>query len=95
MTQDELLELLGRAKAEGWKELDMAGWGLEKLPPAISQLTQLEVLILGKWDPEAQEVKGNRLTTLPPEIGQLSSLTQLDLFNNQLSSLPPEIGQLS
>ncbi len=36
-----------------------------------------------------------RLTSLPPEIGQLSALKLLVLFNNQLSSLPPEIGQLS
>ena len=35
------------------------------------------------------------LTLLPPEIGQLTALTQLSLFSNQLSSLPPEIGQLT
>ncbi|MEH1913180.1 leucine-rich repeat domain-containing protein [Nostoc sp.] len=37
----------------------------------------------------------NQLSSLPPEISQLSNLTTLDLFNNQLSSLPPEISQLS
>ena len=92
MTQVELLELLARAKAEGWKELDLAGMDLEELPPEIGELTELEVLILGKWDREA---KGNRLKTLSAEIGQLSQLTTLDLSDNQLSSLPPEIGQLS
>ncbi|WP_392481587.1 COR domain-containing protein [Nostoc sp. C110] len=35
------------------------------------------------------------LTTLPPEIGQLTNLQTLDLWGNQLSSLPPEIGQLT
>ena len=35
------------------------------------------------------------LTTLPPEIGQLTALTSLFLYNNQLSALPPEIGQLT
>jgi internalin A len=35
------------------------------------------------------------LTELPPEIGQLTHLQELALWNNQLVSLPPEIGQLS
>ncbi len=34
------------------------------------------------------------LTQVPPEIGQLSALTQLHLYSNQLSNLPPEISQL-
>ncbi|MBE7549636.1 MAG: GTP-binding protein [Anaerolineales bacterium] len=32
---------------------------------------------------------------LPPEIGQLSNLTELDLNWNELTSLPPQLGQLS
>ncbi len=35
------------------------------------------------------------LTALPPEIGQLTALTVLDLFNNQLTALPPEIRKLT
>ncbi|MCI5160266.1 MAG: GTP-binding protein, partial [Candidatus Electrothrix sp. AUS1_2] len=38
-------------------------------------------------------IKG--LTTLPPEIGQLTKLTKLNLYDNRLRSLPPEIGQLN
>ncbi|WP_190240910.1 COR domain-containing protein [Nostoc sp. 'Peltigera membranacea cyanobiont' 210A] len=37
----------------------------------------------------------NQLSSLPPEISQLSNLTKLYLSDNQLSSLPPEISQLS
>ena len=39
--------------------------------------------------------QGNQLTSLPSEIGQLTSLKQLDLHDNQLTSLPAEIGQLT
>ena len=31
----------------------------------------------------------------PPEISQLTALTELFVADNQLASLPPEIGQLS
>nr|WP_225225379.1 COR domain-containing protein [Komarekiella delphini-convector] len=41
------------------------------------------------------DLSDNQLSSLPPEICQLSNLTRLDLSNNQLSSLPPEICQLS
>jgi len=35
------------------------------------------------------------LTTLFPEVGQLSQLQWLDLRHNQLTSVPGELGQLS
>jgi leucine-rich repeat protein SHOC2 len=35
------------------------------------------------------------LTQLPPEIGQLTNLIWLKLWDNQLTQLPPEIGQLT
>lgn len=37
----------------------------------------------------------NKLTTLPPEIGQLKQLKEIDLNMNWLMSLPTEIGQLT
>jgi len=36
-----------------------------------------------------------RLSTLPPEIGNLISLSELNLWYNQLTMLPPEIGSLT
>ena len=41
------------------------------------------------------DLGGNQLTSLPAEIGQLTSLEQLWLSHNQLTSLPAEIGQLT
>ena len=38
---------------------------------------------------------GNQLTSLPAEIGQLTSLRELDLGGNQLTSVPAEIGLLT
>ena len=37
----------------------------------------------------------NQLTSVPAEIGQLTSLRELVLYDNQLTSLPAEIGQLA
>ena len=37
----------------------------------------------------------NQLTTLPPQIGQLTNLQRLHLQDNQLTTLPPGIGQLT
>jgi len=34
------------------------------------------------------------LTTVPPEISELTALTDLDLYKNQLANLPPQICQL-
>ncbi|WP_414545432.1 COR domain-containing protein [Nostoc sp. CCY0012] len=58
----------------------------EELLQIIAQAARDKVTKLNLYD------KG--LTTLPPEIGQLTNLRSLDLSGNQLSSLPPEIVQL-
>ena len=85
MTQDELLKLIAQAAAEGWTELDLAGYSLTELPAEIGQLTSLQTLIL----------RYTQLHSLPESIAQLTNLRSLDLSINQLSSLPESIGQLT
>ncbi|MFN6474362.1 MAG: COR domain-containing protein [Nostoc sp. SerVER01] len=41
------------------------------------------------------DLSGKGLTELPPEIGKLSNLTLLSLYENQISEIPEWIGQLS
>ncbi|MCA9927432.1 MAG: leucine-rich repeat domain-containing protein, partial [Anaerolineales bacterium] len=85
MNEQEQLELINRATAEKWENLDLSGRGLTELSPAIGQLTNLTILSLSR----------NQLTNIPPEIGQLSRLTELYLSSNQLTAVPSEIGQLT
>lgn len=40
-------------------------------------------------------LNGYNLTTLPPEIGQLTQLTELSLSHNNITSFPPEIQKLT
>ena len=93
MTREELLQLIDKAASQGSKVLDLAGLGLEELPPEIGKCTQLQRLILGKWI-DSNEGVGNKLVVLPPEIGKLTNLKILQLGFNALSSLPDEISQL-
>ena len=39
--QQELLRLIDRAADEGWTELDLAGLGVEVLPPEVGKLKRL------------------------------------------------------
>ena len=64
---------------------------ITSLPPAIGKLTNLKRLSLFKTHGDSEYV----LESLPAEIGQLTSLTVLDLGENKLTSLPAEIGQLT
>lgn len=41
------------------------------------------------------KLRAKNLTTIPPEIGNLTNLEELELRNNNLTSIPPEIGNLT
>ena len=59
--------------------------------------TKQELLALTELDLKKERnslYKDKEVTYLPPEIGQLQQLQDLNLYDNQLTQLPAEIGQL-
>ncbi len=50
MTREELLQLIDSSAHQGSTELDLAGLGLEELPPEIGKCSGLETLVFGKFD---------------------------------------------
>jgi|CXWL01.1.fsa_nt_gi internalin A len=76
---------IGEAIRERSLSLDLSGLGLTQLPSSLSQLNQLQRLLLNH----------NELTALPDWLGQLTQLQWLDLSSNQLTMLPDSLGQLT
>ncbi|MEG4083497.1 leucine-rich repeat domain-containing protein [Microcoleus sp. POL10_C6] len=95
MTREEAVRRIHRAAEEKLTELDLSGLDLEELPPEIGKCTQLEMLVLGKFDKEKRRWVGNKLTEFPDAVLQLTNLKTLSLVENQITSIPEAIGQLS
>jgi internalin A len=79
------IERIKRAARNHYLEL-VGLWelSLEELPPEIGLLTEIISL----------DLSYNKLSKLPPEIGQLN-IQELLLFKNRIDELPREIGELS
>jgi internalin A len=96
MTREELLQLIDKAADEGQTELDLAGLGLEELPPEIGKCTQLETLVLGKVNRWRVGADGkwtplpitNQLTSLPEELRSLTNLRSINLSSNPFGKMP-------
>jgi internalin A len=84
MTQEELLQIMVRARRENATSLDLSGGKLTSLPDSIRQLTNLRIL----------DLRNNQLKRLSEAVGQLTNLQELYLYDNQLTNLPVAIGQL-
>ncbi|MBD2123982.1 leucine-rich repeat domain-containing protein [Trichocoleus sp. FACHB-262] len=89
MTREELLALIDQTAEESWKELDLSGKKLTELPGEIGKLTQLETLILGKWEREKKGSQGRE--GFEYVEGKWVPLVS----GNQLKSLPPELANLN
>jgi hypothetical protein len=74
----------GRVVSLDLSNRDVASDGISVLPPEISKLTGLKVLLC----------KNNVLTTLPIEIRLCVNLTKIDFSSNKISDIPLEFGQL-
>ncbi|KKK15148.1 hypothetical protein P175DRAFT_0465470 [Aspergillus ochraceoroseus IBT 24754] len=70
---------------QGWHAIDFGGQGLRAISTSLFNYVFLEKLYLNH----------NKLKVLPPAIGQLRKLTNLDLSGNDLTELPEEIGMLT
>ncbi len=63
---------------------DPAGDKLDEFPEELTELTELNIIIL----------RGNNIKSIPPSISKLINLKKLVLVNNVIRSLPPEIAEL-
>ncbi|KAJ5505453.1 Leucine-rich repeat typical subtype [Penicillium expansum] len=68
------------ASRQGWNALDFGGQGLRALTTSLFNYGFIEKL--------------NELTELPEELGMLSNLKKLLLFDNNIRTLPYEMGYL-
>ena len=75
----------GKSERQDWKALDLGGQGIRALSNELFRYTFLDKLYINR----------NKLTSLPPAIGQLKLLKLLDASENQLTSLPMELGMLT
>ncbi|MCI5191743.1 MAG: GTP-binding protein [Candidatus Electrothrix sp. AU1_5] len=75
----EVLKQIEEAKVSGATELD---------------LSSNNGLFIPSWT-SANPTISTKLSSLPPELFQLTSLKELNLSGNELSNLPPEISQLT
>jgi internalin A len=94
VNERELLNLIARARDEGWEELDLSGLNLNVLPPEIGSLVNLKRLILGKFDSVTKKILGNELTFLPEEIERITNLEELSAAHNRFASIPSSINNL-
>ena len=95
MTREEAVRRIDQAAEEKLTQLDLAGLDLEELPGEIGKCTQLETLVLAKFDGEKSKRVGNKLTEFPDAVLQLTNLKILNVSHNQITSIPEDIGQLS
>jgi len=69
--------------------------GLLSLLASQNELTDLEIALETKERLTVLAASDCQITAVPPDIGKLQMLRELNLANNALTALPTEMGQLS
>jgi leucine-rich repeat protein SHOC2 len=85
VTEEELEEIIEKARIDRVSELDLGDKQLSRLPDSIGNISTLKRLNL----------TGNGFTKLPDSIGNLTHLTRLFIEDNHLTYLPESIGNLT
>lgn len=80
----EVIKELNKCREENSTRLDLAKKSIHQLPASIKELTQITELYL----------YGNKLPSLPAEVGCLVNLVTLALSENSLTSLPDSLDNL-
>ncbi|HSW76362.1 MAG TPA: F-box protein [Candidatus Saccharimonadales bacterium] len=90
--QTDMSEIKNKTSEMTWHQLLKLCYQLSRLfilLPSLKEYTMKELYTTTELNLSHQKI-----TVLPPEIGQLRDLKVLDLTTNQLNALPPEMGQL-
>ncbi|MEG4627854.1 leucine-rich repeat domain-containing protein [Microcoleus sp. w1-18aA5] len=95
MMREEAVRRIEWAAEKKLKKLDLSRLNLKKLPPEIAKCTQLETLLLAKWDDEVVDLFGNKLTEFPNAVFELTNLKILNLRGSRIPSIPEAVRQLS
>jgi leucine-rich repeat protein SHOC2 len=85
VTEEELEEIIEKARIDRVSELDLRYKQLNRLPDIIGNIYTLRSL----------DLTGNKLTNLPDSISDLARLDTLDVTDNWLTSIPENIGNLT
>ncbi len=84
MSEEELEEIIEKARVERVSKLDLRCKNLMSLPNSIGNIYTLKEL----------DITDNKLVELPSSIGNLINLKKLSLEDNYLEYLPESIGNL-
>lgn len=94
---DDLVTLYAFKEANPSADRTIVNWDLDNSDTTIIETSLINNGVILNANKKIDVLEINRLNslTVPAEIGNLTEITELDLFRNNISNLPEEIGQLT